>query len=119
MEKSQRYNEGKPRYSLISYEALEPLVRVMEYGATKYEEDQWRKGGEKLDKLSILDSMQRHVGELIDCVRSGREELDHETRVHIIGHIMANAMIYSYHHVIKKNVIQEQTSRTQVGERSS
>jgi len=96
--KALRYNGGKPDYTLIDYASLEPLVRVLEFGANKYSRNNWRKGW---DKENILASLQRHVGELIDAVNNGDKELDKETQLHQIGHILANAMFYSYHHIIK------------------
>ncbi len=87
-EKALRYNEGKPKWSLVHFKSLEPLVRVLMYGADKYAPDNWKKG---LDKKEILDSMQRHLCELIDG-----NKLDEESKMEHIGHIMANAMFYSY-----------------------
>lgn len=98
---AERKNTGKPRYSLVDYKSLEPMVRVLEFGATKYSANNWRKGGSEMTKLKILDCMQRHVGELIDAINEGKEELDWESKQHIIGHIMCNAMFYSYHHINK------------------
>jgi hypothetical protein len=96
MEQSLRYNEGKPQWSLVDFKSLEPMVRVMEYGAQKYTTEQgsgrdnWKKG---LDLTQILESMSRHLfalmsGEIIDP-ESGQEH---------IGHIMANAMFWEYHY---------------------
>jgi hypothetical protein len=89
-----RLNYGKPRYSLINYKALEPLVRVLEFGEKKYTRSNWTLG---LKREEILDSLQRHVGELIDKYNKGVPETDEETEEHIIGHIMANCLFYSYH----------------------
>ena len=36
IDRSLRYNNGKPDYSLIPLELLEEAVMVLEYGATKY-----------------------------------------------------------------------------------
>jgi len=95
--KSIRYNLGKPRWSLLHYPSIEPLVRVMEYGERKYTRNNWKIG---LDKLEILDSLSRHLFALING-----EERDKETKELHAGHIMANAMFYIYHvnEEIKKN----------------
>ena len=34
-EKALRYNEGKPKWSYVHYASLEPMIRVMEFGAKK------------------------------------------------------------------------------------
>lgn len=90
-----RYNEWKPEWHLVHFPSLEPLVKVLEFGAKKYSTpeqsgvDNWKK---PMDKKQILDSMIRHLVRLMED-----EELDSESNLPHIGHIMANAMFYSYH----------------------
>lgn len=45
-----------------------------------------------MDKKQILDSMIRHLVRLMED-----EELDSESWLQHIGHLMANCMFYSYH----------------------
>jgi hypothetical protein len=71
----------------------------MFFGTKKYKRNDWRKGYPKKD---ILPSLVRHVGELIDAYNEGRLEIDKESGVHLIGPIMANAMVYSYHYVVSQ-----------------
>lgn len=64
--------KGKTRWSLLPFDALEPVVRVLNYGAiTKYQFDNWkhvpRKG-------AYLDAIVRHW----HLYRNG-EEFDRET----------------------------------------
>lgn len=87
-EKASRFNKGKPKWSLVHYKSLEPLVEVLEFGAKKYGEFNWQKG---LDRKEILESMMRHLTALMDG-----EQNDKESGLHHIGHIMANAMFYEY-----------------------
>ena len=42
--KAIKHDKGKLRYDLIPPEALEALVQVYTYGATKYAPDNWRNG---------------------------------------------------------------------------
>jgi len=44
MEKGDRLNQGKPKWSLVPQSALLPMVQVLEYGAIKYAPHNWRKG---------------------------------------------------------------------------
>lgn len=118
-EEALRYNEGKPQWSLVDFDSLEPLVRVLEYGAHKYSifeskdgklikgadisieeakdlelissgKDNWKLGFS--DKLKILESLFRHLKDLM------KGELnDKESGLPHIGHILANAMFFSYH----------------------
>jgi Domain of unknown function (DUF5664) len=83
-----RRNEGKSKWSLVNFKALEPMVRVLEFGCQKYSRDNWKKG---LDKTEILESMQRHLAALIDG-----ELIDGESGVSHMGHIQCNAMFYNY-----------------------
>lgn len=94
-EKGLRYNDGKPKWSLVHFKSLEPLVRVLEFGALKYAPYNWQKG---LDKVEILESLQRHLVDLIDAETSKNmgEKYDKDSNLHHIGHIMCNAMFYSY-----------------------
>lgn len=86
--KGLRFNEGKPRWGLVYYKGLEPMVRCFEYGATKYGSGNWQKG---LDKREILESMQRHLASLMDG-----ETIDEESGLPHIGFIQANANMYNY-----------------------
>lgn len=92
--KALRYNEGKPKWSLIHWASLIPLVRVMEYGSSKYAKDNWKLG---LKQDEILESLSRHLFALMDG-----ESNDKESGIHHIGHILANAMMYSFTLINKK-----------------
>lgn len=94
-EKSDRFNSGKEKWSLVHFQSLTPMVEVLEFGAKKYSPDNWKKG---FDKKELLDSLLRHVTALADG-----EEFDKESKLHHIGHIMCNAMFYSFHYVIYGN----------------
>ena len=89
-----RYNTGKPQWSLVHMQSLVPMIRVLEYGALKYAPFNWQKPAER---DTLINSMQRHMAALIDG-----NELDDESGLTHIGHIMANAMFYSYHFVEKE-----------------
>ena len=103
-EQGLRYNTGKCNWSLVDFKALEPMVRVLEYGRDKYTVQlptgeivsgahNWKKG---LDMTKILESLARHLFALM----SG-EENDPESGKPHIGHILCNAMFWS--HFYQKN----------------
>lgn len=91
--KAARFNEGKPQWSLVHFKSLEPMVRVLEFGALKYAPKNWQK---PMDTMKILESMQRHLVALFDG-----EEVDSESGISHMGHIMCNAMFYNYHKELK------------------
>ena len=90
MLKGKRYNKGKPEWSLVDFNALVPMVRVLEYGTKKYSRDNW-KGG--LKKNEILESLARHLFSMMDG-----ELYDKESGELHVGHILCNAMFWSYFH---------------------
>ena len=102
MEKALRYNQGKPDYTLIDFQSLLPMVDVLTYGMVKYTtkentgRENWKKTCE--NPKQHLESMFRHWMALCDG-----ESLDKESGLPHIGHIMCNAMFYSYHTNIKYN----------------
>ena len=83
-EKADRFNEGKPRYSFIDLQSLEPMARVLEFGAQKYSRDNWKKG---MPINDIFDSMLRHIS----AIQNG-EMIDPESGLPHIGHIQCNAL---------------------------
>lgn len=94
-EKSDRFNNGKTQWSIVDFKSIESLPKVLEFGAKKYSRDNWKKG---LDLNQILDSMSRHLFELIDG-----NYLDEESGLSHMGHIMCNAMFYEYHYKKQKS----------------
>jgi len=81
-----RYNDGKPKLSRVWWGILTPIAKVLEFGATKYDWDNWKKG---LDRQELLDSLGRHVQALMD------DELhDEDSKLHHIAHILCNCMFY-------------------------
>lgn len=87
--KALRFNEGKPKWSMVHFPSLEALPHVLEYGAQKYEVDNWKK---PMDLSEILNSMMRHQIDLMEG-----KLIDEESGLPIIGHLVANCMFFSYH----------------------
>ena len=88
MEKGDRLNQGKPKWSLVPQSALIPMVQVLEYGATKYAPYNWAKG---LPITEIYESLKRHL----DAFMEG-EDNDPESTLSHIGHIQCNALFLSW-----------------------
>lgn len=103
-DKALRYNDGKLQWSLVHFQSLEPMVRVLEYGTEKYSRENWKKG---LDKNEILESMMRHLTALLDG-----EVIDAESKQYHVGHIMCNAMFYHYFYVQQMNRALSEKIRT-------
>lgn len=88
MKKAKRFNKGKPKWSFVDFESLEPLVKVLEYGAKKYSKNNWKKG---TTTEETCESLLRHTFAFL----SG-EDNDKESGLSHIGHIQANAMFLAY-----------------------
>lgn len=86
--KAIRHNKGKPKWSLVHYGSMVPMIRALEHGLREYGKDNWKKG---LDPTEILESIQRHLASIMDG-----ELVDPSTGVSHMGHIQANAMFYNY-----------------------
>ena len=84
-----RYNKGKVKWSLVHWKSLEPLVRVLEFGASKYGAYNWQK---KMNKKEILESAMRHLTAMMDG-----EVFDEESKLPHAGHLLCNVMFYIYH----------------------
>ena len=83
-----RFNEGKPRWSLVPQSALIPMVRVLEFGAKKYGDYNWVKG---LSIRETCESLKRHL----DAFMEGEDD-DPESKLSHIGHIQCNALFLSW-----------------------
>lgn len=88
-EQGLRFNEGKLRWALVPQSSLSPMVRVLEFGAQKYDAHNWKKG---LPYTQVCESLKRHL----DAFMEG-EDNDPESGISHIGHIMCNAMFLSWY----------------------
>jgi hypothetical protein len=87
MSEALRFNEGKPSLSYILQfvNPIKAVARIMEFGATKYEDGNWRKGG-KPDR-EYLDSMMRHITSWL-----GGEVYDTDSGCSHLGHAIWNLL---------------------------
>ncbi len=85
-----RFNNGKLDWSLVPFEGLEEMVRVLEFGAKKYARGNWR-NGEGLSFNETLCSLLRHTFAFMNG-----EDKDPETGLSHIGHIQCNALFLGY-----------------------
>ena len=79
-----KYDQGKPRYSLVPPHALEAVAQVLTFGAEKYEANSWQNIE---DQDRYLDALIRHV----EALRKG-ETHDDESGLQHMAHVAVNAM---------------------------
>lgn len=94
-EQALRYNQNKLQWGLVDWDALAPMVRVLMYGLEKYSKDNWKKG---LPYVSVTESLMRHMTAFLNG-----EDIDPESGLPHVGHIMCNAMFLSYYWQFKKD----------------
>jgi len=101
-----RFNTGKNRLSLVPYELIEEVGKVMTYGANKYTikksnktisgDNNWR-GGMKWS--TVLDSLKRHI-----LAFEKGENTDEESGLPHLSHAATNiAFLLTYFHTHPQN----------------
>ncbi len=85
-----RANGGKAKWSLLPMHLLEGVVRVLEFGAKKYAEWNWAKGG---PWSTPFNSAQRH---LLQFYWKG-ENNDPETGLHHLDHAITNLLFLRHY----------------------
>lgn len=81
-----KYDEGKPRPSLVPVEAIEAIMHVREFGKAKYADaEDWR----KVPREKWLDALLRHVLHIWDNPLA----LDYESGLPALWHVITNAAI--------------------------
>lgn len=88
--KALRYNEGKLDWTLLDWPSLEPAVRVMTFGATKYARENWKLPCD--DPRQHIQSAIRHL-----FAMSQGQEADPESWERHSGHVICNMMMYNFH----------------------
>lgn len=93
---AERFNDNKIKWSLVSWKALEPMVKVLMFGANKYSPNNWQKG---LKYSEISESLQRHLYYFMEG-----EDDDPESKLSHLGHILCNAMFLSWMFIFRKDL---------------
>jgi hypothetical protein len=86
-----KHDSGKADWSLVPFEALEDMVKVLEFGANKYSRNNWRENG-GFKWLRICNSTLRH---LFAFMRG--ETLDPESGISHIAHAQCNLLFLAYY----------------------
>lgn len=71
-------DDGKPRWTLMPWDALREVVRVLMYGAERYGRNNWVKG---MDHTRLTDAAIRHI---ISWQQG--EDCDRESGLHHLAH---------------------------------
>ena len=95
-----KLDQNKPRMSLLPKGALSAVIRVLEFGATKYQADNWKHVPDA--KTRYYDAMQRHI----DAWWQG-EQKDPETGEHHLAHAICCGMFLWWFDDMDSKVLKE------------
>ena len=87
-----KYDGGKLEYGLLPPLALKEVVKVLTFGAQKYERDNWKYVDDS--KRRYFDALQRHTWDW----KEG-EQFDPESGIHHLAHAMC-CLMFLYEHDI-------------------
>jgi len=81
-----KFDEDKLDYTLIPWEAMEPVVQVLQFGADKYARDNWRKVSQERYKKAAM----RHI-----IAMANGEEIDPESGLPHAAHAICCLLFYT------------------------
>lgn len=81
-----KFDNDKVDWMILPYDALEEIVKVMEFGAKKYARGNFA-SGEGLEYTRVLNSLMRHI-----LAFSRGEDLDPETGISHMAHAGCNVL---------------------------
>jgi hypothetical protein len=90
MSNGRKFDEDKADFTLLPFDALEGIVRVMMYGAEKYDRDNWQ----ELDdaEFRYIAAAFRHLGK-----QNCGVELDDESALPHIDHAITSLLMARWH----------------------
>ena len=94
-----KFDGGKLQYGLIPPLAMREMVKVLTFGAEKYEPDNWKNVPDS--KRRYFDAMERHVW----AWKSGEQD-DPETGINHLAHAMC-CLMFLYEHDVKYSLENE------------
>lgn len=80
-----KMDEGKLRWSLLPWDAVEEVVRVLMFGAKKYDDRNWEKG---MDYGRLFDACLRHK---IAWWQKGETQAE-DSKIHHLAHDACDAL---------------------------
>lgn len=92
MNKAVKFDNDKVDWMILPYDALEEIVKVMEFGARKYARGNFA-SGEGLEYTRVLNSLMRHI-----LAFSRGEDLDPETGISHMAHAGCN-ILFLLHYI--------------------
>lgn len=86
-----RFDEGKTDWNLVPWESVEQIAKVLQFGAKKYNSDNWR-SGDGFKYTRVLNSLMRHIM----AFQKG-EDQDPESGLSHLAHAGCNVLFLLYY----------------------
>jgi hypothetical protein len=108
-----KFDGGKLEYGLLPPFALQETVKVLTFGAQKYERDNWKKVPES--KRRYFDALQRHIW----LWKQGEIE-DGESGIHHLAHAMCCLMfLYEHDTIYSKETLHNEGETNEIINRNT
>lgn len=105
LDQATKYDSGKTEWDLLPWDSLEEIIKVLKFGAGKYDPWNWAEnGGFKYSRL--FNSSMRH---LIAWFWR-KEDLDPETGISHLAHLGCN-VLFLLHYVLNKDKFNNNDNR--------
>lgn len=79
-----KYDSKKPRPSLLPFDSIDEILKVLEYGAQKYAPDNWK---QVVPRSRYIDATLRHL-----IAWQKGEDVDDETNISHLAHAATNIL---------------------------
>lgn len=83
MSKGIKFDSGKPDYSLVPFDVMDEVVKVLTFGAQKYDRFNWK----NVETHRYEAAAMRHISQYMQGVK-----LDEETDCRHLAHAIVNLM---------------------------
>ena len=93
-----KFDDGKLDWALMPFEALKPVLDVLEHGAAKYAKNNWKQLENAEERYQR--ALMRHC---IDYMVKGFDALDKDSGLPEIAHIATNAIFLLHFYVERQN----------------
>lgn len=84
-----KYDDGKLRWDLLPYDLIEEVVKVLTYGAKKYDDNNWQLVNNAEDRY--FAAAIRHI-----VAWKKGEKYDKETGINHLAHAICNLLFLMY-----------------------
>lgn len=95
MVKGKKYDKGKVQWRLLILKLIEPMIRVLMFGAIKYEPQNWQKVPDAVNRY--WDALHRHLTDMQNEDGTiNLNKIDKESGLPTLSHVHCNIYFLEY-----------------------